>query len=400
MLLNRALVSLVVSAAVSQGICDEPAAAPDETSAAAREILEKCEKYRIEHFQEGDVVLHIIHFVEDEGGNTADELTITKRIWFSGECRRNDSLAGPSRYRTAMCGDKYIWSSNEDLSVVVAPSNEYTDTRREFGLSHMRWIGMGYNAPLILEQGRGSRCLWLSESTTAQVASVQKENLDGLEVWKVCYVQDGTFDSAESTQVDAKNDDSDRKTDNDPFADEPEEKQSTELGEMLTFHTENTYWIAPSQGYALVKNLFTTHYPDKQLELVHELDAKYAEDVLSGTWYPKTVTTKMRDNGKLNMGRRYLLENVTFQKPDPAVFELKGFSLANGRRISDRTLGPIQHEFFWDGAKPVLIPSPGDAVKFDPAAAGNGRGRNILLIANGFGLFLLAAFFLLKRRVP
>lgn len=348
--------SILLAMSVFSAICDEQSTTRDGVSVDARELQEKCEEYRVKHFQEGEATLNTTTLVDDPGGELGDGQSVTQHIWFSGDYLRNDNIEGPSRYRIAICGGKYIWDANPDVAVVVAPEEEYADTSSQFGLSHIRWVGLGYNAPQTLSKGRASRCLMLFDQMPAKVPSVTRDTMNGVEVWKITYANAGTLNMASLVPVEEVEDGFGDESKSGQFTGSKEEKSPSVPSEDVPYRSKNIFWIAPAQGYSLLKNQYRMVYPEKNLELVHELDAKYVQDKLSGTWYPEAVTTIIRNNGKFVAGQRYSLKDVNFQKPNPAVFELEGFSLPVDRKISNRTLGAIQKEFFWNGKEPVLIP--------------------------------------------
>jgi len=386
----------VVSFIVTEtGIVHE-SSMPEDVVATALELQEKCEAHRVERFDHGEAILRTFSLMEGGEGVLEEKELYAQRIWFSGDCLRNDYLAGPSKSRVAICNGQYIWDSGISVPVVVAPVAEYPAIHEQFGLAHIRWVGMGYNSPTSMSSGRESRCLMLLEKSNHNGVTLEKVIIDHVDAWKICYKQTGklNFSGLENLR---KSSDS-TAADNTQFtgSDETSEPVAIKPSVPTSFELENTFWISPSQGYSLLRNDYRMSFPEIGVENLHNLHAEYTEDSNTKTWYPKAVTTFVRSNGKLVSGRKYKLENVVFARPDPAVFTLQGFALPVDTRISNRALGEYQKEFIWDGKKPVLIPDVEDLIE-ERSAESHGA-RSFWLIGNGVLLLAVAAWFAVRQR--
>jgi hypothetical protein len=317
----------------------------------------------------------------------------------------------------ALCDGKHTTDDYfPEVAVTIGPLSEYGNPYANFGVYHPRWIGTGFNNVFNLGQGRQYRCLNLWEGQPKKSPSIQKEMLDGVEVWKVQYAGEKLVNVRRIIEEfsrtresrgpfggprldDTPSDDSAdlRSTNSSPVSTKPHDlapatPQDDGDDEIHVF--ERTYWFAPSQGNALLKCYDRDRFPKTNVDTIHELHAKYAYDEPSDTWFVKTVQTSMSSRGKLETATRTDVEEASFERPLPQTFNVAGFSLPINRRVADRTLGPFEQEFFWNGNELVRIPSLADAIR--PVVVESNTGKRLVLILNAIVLVAFAIYLFRK----
>ena len=341
---------------------------PENDSLALKVQLD-AERYREDHFGHGEFLVRRTELTEGNDGKLIDGNAVTQRLWVDGEQIRKDVIAGAELHRVSLTGKKYISEVDSELDVVVAPQQEYPDPRAHFGVFNPRWIGMGFNSPFALSQGRAHRCLKIPEKGPLGVDSIGTEELNGVITTKLHFESSGKIDLSklltqireQELQEGSFGDEGENETNSSGgFDDEADGKGTVDgdgqVGGIESYSFQNTLWFAPSQGNGLIKCVSRTSYPDRGVETVQELNAEYRRDDATGVWFPREVVTTTRSNGDLSFAFRDEIAEASFARPAPSVFQLNGFKLPVDRRISDRTLGPHQKNFFWDGTKPILIP--------------------------------------------
>lgn len=347
----------------------------------ATRIQIECERYRETHFNQGSVSLRIETFADDGiGGRRPTSETVLKS-WFSGDCLRTDVLNNAPSFQCSICENKYIWATSEDSPVTIAPKSEYADPVSHFGLIHPRWIGTGCNPIGALSQGRQSRCLIIENKAYPDPPVLTHETIDGANVVKIAYSKEGVIPASLLTKL-AQG----KKTDSasDSVSIEPKPYRSEEIR-----------WIAPEQGYALLKSLTRTTYPTDEIEILQELNANYAIDPVTKIWYPSHVTCTTLQNDRFLTGSQIDVQEISFSPPDPKTFEVESFGLSTDRRVNDRTQGPVQQDFFWDGSKLVPIPKAIQQLDSPPLPS---RWSKWVLLGNAIFLAMIGIYFLIIRR--
>ncbi|HKI35552.1 MAG TPA: hypothetical protein VKA46_27090 [Gemmataceae bacterium] len=159
------------------------------------------------------------------------------------------------------------------------------------------------------------------------------------------------------------------------------------------------YWVAPSQGYNVVRAVTEATVTGKRLRGV--LEVELAQDKKSGLWFPQRCVHEQSLEGK--PGVATVVVNVTeasLNEPvDDEVFSLAGMNIRPGTLIEGELPNGKSEVWEWTGEKVAGHVNP--PVGVIPPASSRHAGRSWLLIPAGV-LALLATlalvFFIRSKR--
>src|SRR5690606_6618945 len=149
------------------------------------------------------------------------------------------------------------------------------------------------------------RCLRLlnEDWPTSIDVNVVEESLNGVDTWKITCNRDEEVTLPTMAKVYAAI----------GRASDPGEvgSEASPSPRVIRIVERDTYWIAPSQGHALIRNERETAYPDRDFYRHRLLSSEYELDTDSAIWYPKVTTTIVRDGNHLIKGNVVTVEEVS-----------------------------------------------------------------------------------------
>lgn len=162
--------------------------------------------------------------------------------------------------------------------------------------------------------------------------------------------------------------------------------QCKKISLKLTTGVDCSVWIAPSQGYSIIK--CRSQY-DK-FDMTNEITLKVEEWQSSGLWFPVHYKSIGRVNRKLTQYTVALIEVNSLNKQIPSeTFQIKGIGVPVGRTVM--TLPSSGPKELWDGEK-VVRKGSRPVVQHEKVTV------SWFMAVNGIFAALLCVFFILRLR--
>jgi len=411
----KPFLALVLSVAILQGLAYSEGLDSSGVTKAV-ELENACLKYR-NSITEGYVAIEIRSSTNETSGAMIS--TQELRIWFKeGKLRCDSRRRTPKKKWTnwstvVVDGDKYIHIPEESNSGGThAFQAEYGDAIKHFGIFHPRWVGMGVNPEPYLHHDRYGRAV----GTAALLKPNEVIRIDdsNTEIWKIGFSQILNVSSVAKGEFRPIDDNANRSTPT-PIIDakkfrEPIGQKAIASGSSDVLSTiddtqvgavaplvqasqanskvvnTRAAWISPNQGHSLVRALVRHESPGNSL--VQSVDIDYLQYGVKGIWFPSEVRRRDIRNGTSSKQRVMLMKDVDFDRPiSDSKFMLDGLDLAEGRKIFDRTRGPVEITLVVCEGQILELPSDIQIpVENVPSTA-----KQLLLIGNAVLLAILSA---------
>ena len=355
-------------------VCDNRGRPADDWTEAEKYQAES-ERYREEHFDVGFARFRQVDLQAGDADNAVEGSERLISMWFDGECQRTDveSIPRSTHFRGSTCGETYIRILDDQTPVTIAPLDEHggrDETIRQLGLMHPRWLGMGSNPLGSLAEGRRYRSLYFPDRDQADAASLttRTDEIEGVRATCFEFRSRGTV-----------------------FGKVTPESEEAEY----EYETRRAIWVAPDRGYALLRSEVETTYPGVGVSTLSLVASSYAKIGDQGIWYPRQSVRSLSSDSALVSGVRTTVVDISLDPPDPAVFTLAGMDVKEGRKIVDRSEGPRELEFLWDGNQAVPIEATTEIA--DAIVPNKAENRTWLLVVNAAALTGIGIYLLLVR---
>lgn len=322
--------ALAVIVADAQLVAQAPLLNPPEP----RLIHEYCLQYRAAATQAGFIAVHSLT-QRDIGGPGASQTAAQFRIWFEeGNLRvdmRGEDGSGSEEWERFIVTDRtYTWIPAGEFEGVTAPQAEYSQSEGgvmgHFRLFHPRWIGMGVNHESVMECEPRAR---LVNPAAQSNVSIVRDEVDGHVAWKLT----------------------------------KRLKYSATGDSSAPIPGERACWFAPHAGWNLVRGEMRELDPKRSK--VMTVQSKLRQYGTDGVWFPEVVVRETRYDDRVTDRTTLTITEVEFGTPPaPQVFTVAGLGLPAGKRVADRTQGPIETVAISDGEQmvplsgPAVLPSP------------------------------------------
>jgi hypothetical protein len=394
---------------------------PEPLVLQARNLEEGCLKYRRDNVTQGYLRLRVDVASSANADSSVSKSIRDMRVWFKGDNVRIDNRAaipgnGWSEWTVmAVSGDRYIVIPGENgVAGTVGLVSEYGDAMAHFGLYNPRWLAMGVNGesqfqkdPLAMSVGMAGKLIPKQVICTGDNPQtweiVYSDTISLSDARQIRLPQSGAGDATTPHRKSASQQQlylpvrpgdgsSGAKINNTPLADDPVATASVPKTEIGAIENRLTAQIRPAEGFSLVKATAEHRSPGKELVLAMECEYRPIGQKL--IWFPHRVRrTEHAENKPI---REEIIEVIDADFDNvvrDAVFSMNGIDLPDGKKIFDRSRGPIEQPLIVADGKLVEIPPALTAV----IEAGNvSQLRRLLLVLTGVVCAVLAMLCILR----